>query len=105
MRRAKEMFEELRAGDPELQREYDRLGPRFRLIEAMVRARKARKLSQRELAEQIGVTKTVISRLESGEHSPRLETAYDIAEALGYRLDVKLVRERRKATHPGASTG
>ena len=29
MRRAKEMFEELRAGDPELQREYDRLGPRF----------------------------------------------------------------------------
>ena len=63
-----------------------------------MRARKARNLSQRELAEQIGVTKTVISRLESGEHSPRLETAYDIAEALGYRLDVKLVRERNKAT-------
>ena len=98
MRRAKEMFEELRAGDPELQREYERLEPRFRLVEAMVRARKARNLSQRELAERVGVTKTVISRLESGEHSPRLETAYDIAEALGYRLDVKLVRERKKAT-------
>lgn len=97
MRRAKDMFEQLRADDPELQEEYDRLGPRFEVIDAIIKARKARNLSQRELAEQVGVTKTVISRLESGGHSPRLETVYDIARALGYRLDVKLVRERRKA--------
>ena len=93
---AKEFFEHLRAEDPELQREYDRLGPRFQVIDALVKARKRRRLSQRELAERIGVAKTVISRLESGEHSPRLETVYDIARALGYRLDVKLVKERNR---------
>lgn len=97
MRRAKDLFEEMRAEDPALQEEYDRLGPRFELINAIVKARKRGDLSQRELAEIVGVTKTVISRLESGEHSPRLETVYDVAKALGYRLDVKLVRERKKA--------
>jgi transcriptional regulator with XRE-family HTH domain len=97
VRRAKDLFEEMRAEDPALQEEYDRLGPRFELINAIVKARKRGDLSQRELAEIVGVTKTVISRLESGEHSPRLETVYDVAKALGYRLDVKLVRERKKA--------
>ena len=37
---AKELFERLRAEDPELRREYDRLGPRFEEIDALVKARK-----------------------------------------------------------------
>ncbi len=96
MRNAKELFEQLRSEDPELQREYERLGPRFELIDAIVKARKENHLSQRELAERIGVTKTVVSRLESGEHSPRLETVYDIAKALGFQLRVELVKERTR---------
>ena len=94
MENATEMFERLRAEDPELQREYDRLGPRFAMIDAIVKARKRRKMSQRELAERLGVTKTVVSRLESGQHSPRLETVYDLARALGCRLELKFIRER-----------
>ena len=94
MRTAKELFQELQDQDPELQREYDRLAPRFALIDALVKARKQRHLTQRELAERIGVTKTVISRVESGKHSPRLEMAYDIAKAIGLRLDIQLVEEQ-----------
>ena len=97
MRNAKELFEQLRSEDPELQSEYDRLGPRFEVINAIVKARKEKHLSQRELAARIGVTKTVVNRLESGEHSPRLETVYDIAKALGLRLHVELTNE---PTHP-----
>ena len=93
MRTAKELFQELQDQDPELRREYDRLAPRFTLIDALVKARKQRRLTQRELAERIGVTKTVISRVESGKHSPRLEMAYDIAKAIGLRLDIKLVED------------
>ena len=48
MRSALEFFERLRAEDPELQREYDRLGPRFQLIDAIVKARKQNQLSQSE---------------------------------------------------------
>lgn len=43
MRTAKELFQELRGQDPELQREYDRLAPRSALIDAMVKARKQRR--------------------------------------------------------------
>lgn len=43
MRTAKELFQELRCQDPELQREYDRLAPRSALIDALVKARKQRR--------------------------------------------------------------
>ncbi len=36
----KEFFEQLRAEDLELQREYDRLGPWFQAMDAIVKARK-----------------------------------------------------------------
>lgn len=94
---AKEHFEAMRADDPELQAEYDRLRPRFEIVKHLILARRKAKLSQRELAARVGVTQAVIGRLESGEHSPRLETVVDVASALGMRLDVKLVRDRRKS--------
>ena len=82
---------------PGLRAEYERLQPRFDLIRQLVRARKRANLTQRELGERIGVSRNVITRLESGEHTPRLETAQQAARALGYRLEVKLVRERPRA--------
>lgn len=82
---------------PEIEAEYERLQPRFDLIRQLVRARNRARLTQRELGERIGVSRNVITRLESGEHTPRLETAQRAARALGYRLEVKLVRERPHA--------
>ena len=82
---------------PEIEAEYERLQPRFDLISQLVRARNRARLTQRELGERIGVSRNVITRLESGEHTPRLETAQRAARALGYRLEVKLVRERPHA--------
>jgi DNA-binding XRE family transcriptional regulator len=92
----KQHLESLRASDPELQAEYDRLRPRYEIVKQLILARRKAKLTQRELAARVGVTQAVIGRLESGEHSPRLETVVDVASALGMRLDVKLVRDRRK---------
>ena len=94
---ARQHLRELREQAPELQAEFDRLAPRYELVRQLVRARKRAKLTQRELGERIGVTKNVITRLESGEHTPRLETAQDVAKALGYRVEVKLVKERKQA--------
>ena len=42
MRPAKELFEQMRAEDPELRQEYDRLGTRFERVDAVVKARKRR---------------------------------------------------------------
>jgi len=44
---AKELFQELQSQDPELRREYDRLAPRFALIDAVVKARRRRRLQRR----------------------------------------------------------
>ncbi len=37
---------------------------------------------------------SVVSRLESAEHSPRLDTLAAAARAMGYELDVRFKRKR-----------
>ncbi|MBJ7593068.1 MULTISPECIES: helix-turn-helix domain-containing protein [Aeromonas] len=52
------------------------------------RIRKAAGLSQQELAERCGISKSQLSRLESGEQqNPLIQTIIPIATALGASLD------------------
>ncbi len=85
----------LREGSQELREEYARLELRSAAIGALVRARRARKLTQQTLAELAGVSQGEISRFESGEHSPKLETLDQIARAMDYRVEIKLIDNRR----------
>lgn len=77
--------------DPELRADYVALGPRFEAIREVLRAREARGMTQRQLAEATGTSRSVISRLESGRHSPTVDTLAVIANALGYRLETRFV--------------
>lgn len=52
--------------------------------------RKARGLSQQELAELCGTTQSAIARLESGGRPPRIDTLLRIANALDCELAVEL---------------
>lgn len=61
----------------------------------LLRARRARNLTQQMLAELAGVSQGVVSRLVSGGHSPTLETLDQMARAMDYRLEVRLVENRR----------
>ncbi|MDE2868461.1 MAG: helix-turn-helix transcriptional regulator [Chloroflexota bacterium] len=93
----------LQAGSAELREEYALLGPRRDAIAALVRARRMRKLTQHDLAQRAGVSQGVISRLENGGHSPKLETLVQIARAMDYRVEVKLVDNRKsRAASKGA---
>lgn len=51
-------------------------------MENLRKARLAKKLSQKELADELGVTTATISRYESGERKLPVETAKRIAEIL-----------------------
>ena len=82
-------------GSAELREEYARLRLRRAAMAALVRARMKRKLTQHELAERMGVSQGVVSRLEAGAHSPKLETLELAARAMGFRWEIKLVDERR----------
>ena len=78
--------------DPEFREEYARADDEFKLIEALVRARVAAKLTQTELAERLGTTQSAVARLEGGRVSPSLATLRRYAAATGTRLTVGLER-------------
>jgi len=62
-------------------------------IEVLVAARKERGLSQADLAGLMGVSASVVRRLESGGGSPRLDTLAAVAQGLGLRLDLRFVKD------------
>ena len=77
--------------DPEFWEEYARADEEFALIEALVRARTAARLTQEELARRLGTTQSAVARLEGGGVSPSIATLRRYAEATGTRLTVALV--------------
>jgi transcriptional regulator with XRE-family HTH domain len=80
-----------RLRDSARQRPVDDEGERWRSIAAQVAdQRRARDLSQNELAELCGTTQSAIARLERGARPPRLDTLLRIANALDCELSVEL---------------
>ena len=78
--------------DTEFREEYALADDEFALIEALVRARAAAKMTQAQLAERLGTTQSAVARLEGGRVSPSFSTLRRYAEATGTRLTVGLVR-------------
>jgi transcriptional regulator with XRE-family HTH domain len=74
--------------------EYERLGAEFDLLDEFLRARAESGLTQAEVAERIGTTQSAVARMESGKgkHSPSIATLTRYAEALGHRLEIRLIR-------------
>jgi transcriptional regulator with XRE-family HTH domain len=56
--------------------------------------RKQQKLSQSALAKAIGASRDIIGKYERGEHSPSIEMAVKLADALGVSVDYLLGKER-----------
>ena len=91
-------------GSAEVKAEYDKLGDEYALLDEFLKARAAQGLTQAQVAEKIGTTQSAVARMESGsgKHSPSLATLSRYADALGCKLEVKLVR---KASSAKNSTG
>lgn len=77
--------------------EFEKLAVEFDLLDEFLRARTEQGLTQAEVAERIGTTQSAVARMESGrgKHSPSLATLSKYAEALGCRLEVRLIRQQR----------
>ena len=61
----------------------------FDLIEAIIKKRGQKKLTQKELATEIGVTQSALARFESGRSNPTLSFIQKVTAGLGLRLMVK----------------
>ena len=87
-----------RADNPEFREAFDRLRP-FEQIARLVVTRRARLgLTQQELAERMGTTKSVISRIESGQHRSGTDTLRRLAEALNGRAVIGFEFDAAPAT-------
>jgi predicted transcriptional regulator len=73
--------------------EYEKADAEFRVIEALVLARKRAGLSQEQVAARAGTTQSAIARLEGGGVSPSISTLRRYAEATGARLEINLVSD------------
>ncbi len=83
-------------GRVEVKAQFEELGEEYVLLDEFLKARAEQGLTQAQVAAKIGTTQSAVARMESGrgKHSPSLATLSKYAEALGCRLEVKLVRMR-----------
>ena len=72
------------------------------IADQVAEQRRARGLSQAELAELCGTTQSAIARFERGGRPPRIDTLLRIAEALDCELEVEL-RPRTRTGDGGSS--
>ena len=85
----------------EVKAEYENLADEFSLLDQFLKARAAQGLTQAQVAEKIGTTQSAVARMESGsgKHSPSLATLTKYADALGCKLEVRLVRMSKSANN------
>jgi len=86
--------------------EFDKLEEEFAFLDEFLKARAAAGVSQAEIAERMGTTQSAVARLESGrgKHSPSLATLRKYARALGYRVDLRLVKEKENTEAQGRTS-
>ncbi len=77
--------------NPEMEAEYDALEPEFAIIQAMIDARKAKGITQKELSERTGIAQGDISKLENGNGNPSVRTLQRLANAMGMTLKIEFV--------------
>jgi transcriptional regulator with XRE-family HTH domain len=76
---------------------YDDLAEELAFLDEVVKARAESGPTQAEVAARVGTTQSAIARLESAapKHSPSIATLRRYAKALGYKLEVRLVKDER----------
>ena len=66
--------------DPEFKKEWDNLEPEMEVVRAMIKARTAQNLTQKDLAEKTGINQANISKLENGNMNPSLKLLKRLAD-------------------------
>lgn len=73
---------------PGFKKAYEELQPEFEIMRAIIDARTASNLTQKELAERTGIAQTEISRIENGSRNPSIKLLQRLAEGLNMNLKI-----------------
>lgn len=81
--------------NPEFAREYEAIQPEMDVIRAIADARIFRNLTQKELAERVGMNQADISKLENGTRNPSLNLLKRLAEGMDMVLKIEFIPKQK----------
>ena len=85
-----DVFEKELLSNPEVKKEYDRLGPEYEIIYKLIEARIKTGITQKQIAERMGTKQSGIARLESGNANPSIKFLQRLAEALNTKFTFQI---------------
>lgn len=74
--------------DPEFRKEYESSNGEYQVICAIIEARINTNITQKELSKRTGISQSNLSRIETGEESPTVDTLNKIAMGFGKKLKI-----------------
>ena len=74
--------------DPVFAKSYEEIQPEMNVIRAIIEARTAQHLTQKELSIRTGIDQAEISKLENGTRNPSIKLLQRLADGLGMVLDI-----------------
>ena len=86
------MKEEMK--DPAFAKAYEEVQPEISVIKAIIEARTAQNLTQKELSERTGIAQTEISKLENGTRNPSIKLLQRLADGMGMVLNVSFTPKK-----------
>jgi DNA-binding XRE family transcriptional regulator len=88
-------IDRLRREDPQFNAEYAAAEEEFATLDELLRARRRAGMTQEQVAQRMGVKQSALARVEgslsSRKHAPSLATLRKYADAVGCRLEIKIV--------------
>lgn len=88
--------------DPRIREAYEDSRERHEIIQALIAKRRARGLSQTQVAVQMGVKQPTVSGIETDESDPRLSTLQRYARAIGVNV-CEALGSLAESQHPGTT--
>ena len=76
--------------DSKERQEYERLKPKYDMIQRLIERRNQLRMSQTKLATIIGTKQPAIARLENGDHNTTVSTLFKVANALDLDISLKV---------------
>jgi len=76
--------------DSKERQEYERLKPKYDMIQRLIERRNQLRMSQTKLATIIGTKQPAIARLENGDHDTTVSTLFKVANALDLDISLKV---------------
>jgi ribosome-binding protein aMBF1 (putative translation factor) len=86
--------------DPEFRAEWERTALARWLAIEVAHYRAEHKLSQRQLADRLGVHQSDVARMETGEHTPTLDRLIRVAAGLNIELLIDICPREKAAKLP-----